>query len=219
MQLEDIRDGDTVRLRDGRTVVVDSKTSMYRDLDGDHEGPFVTTRPALAHHPLAEVVEVVERNERVCRFCGEGVTSTNPEIDYCRGCHYTGRAAEAKREALLFAVRSIPDVTDASVWHTGGGCFLLAVTAKDGRFISVSDEDANVPEPGEPWQLLVVSPDQATWDEWDEDRLDVRHGEWTDAQLTVEIARVLLAVDDTVVDLDAERQYREEFRCGRDPRD
>lgn len=221
MEFKDIRLGDTVRLRNGETFVVGSKITSYHDRDGDHEGPFLAPdRPFTDRYALGDVVEVIERNSRICIFCGEGVTSREPDVLYCRGCHYTGRAHEEQREDLLLKLRLTPNVEDASIWHTGGGCFLLAVNLTDGRLVAITDGDAGLPEQDEKWGLVVISPDQDAWDEWDEDRLDIRYGEWDDAQLTAAVAKIAATpTEDKVVSLDGERQYREELASGRDPRD
>jgi hypothetical protein len=215
--LNDVGLGDTVRLRNGETVVVESKFTSYTDASGEHEGPFVGAGPhGRDHYLLSDVVEVVAPNPRRCRFCGEGVTSTNDEVDFCRNCHYTGRAQEERRGDLIGRLGDLDLVGTARIWHTGGGCFLLAVELVDGRLVTCTDGEASLPEDGEPWGLVVVSPNQEAWDEWDEGVLDIRQAEWTDDQLVSEI-RCLDAPK--VVDLGGERQYREEFRTGRDPRD
>lgn len=221
MELKDIRLGDTVRLRNGETFVVDSKITSYHDAGGEHAGPFLApVRNFSDHYSLGDVVEVVERNCRICIFCGEGVTSREPDVLYCRGCHYSGRAASEQREDLLANLRLTQHVEDASIWHTGGGCFLLAVGLADGRLVTITDGDAGLPEAEEKWGLVVISPDTEAWDEWDEERLDIRYGEWDDAQLTAAVAKIAATpTEDKVVDLDGERQYREELASGRDPRD
>lgn len=191
MKLDDIRMGDTVRLRNGETIIVAHKMEGYTDRDGEHPGPFVAARGvSFDRYLLADVVEVVERNPRSCRFCGEGVTSRDPDIDYCSLCFYTGRALTDERGDLLAALAAIPNVTGANVWHTGGGCFLLAVTLTDGRLIALTDGEAELPEKGQPWRFFAVAENMEVWDEYDESKIDQRDGEWTDEQLIVAVREV-----------------------------
>lgn len=218
LQLDDIRDGDTVRLRNGETIVVDSRSAWYQDREGRHDGPFVYTKPGHDHYLLADVVEVVVRNERLCRFCGGGITSTVAETDFCRGCFYTGTYHEDLHSDLIGRLGDIDEVATVSVWHTGGGCFLLAVKFGD-ESLATMDAEFALPEGDEPWNLIVLAPNQQAWDDWDENALDVRNGEWTADQLVLEVAEIAKGRGSKVVELDAERQYREELRSGRDPRD
>lgn len=190
MKLDEVRLGDTVRLRNGEEILVSDKMTGYTDREGEHPGPFVATRPGFDRYHLDDVQEVVLRNERLCRFCGEGVTATKSETDFCSLCFYSGRAFTEQRGELLEALQTLPRVESASVWHTGGGCFLLAVTLKDGRLITVTEGQGGLPDPGEPWQLLVVAPDMEAWDEWDEKRLDLREGAWTDEELIAEVETI-----------------------------
>lgn len=118
---------------------------------------------------------------RACRFCGGEVQSTNPETDFCRNCFYTGRWAEEQHAALLSAFKSIAGVKSTAVWHTGGGCFNLAVTFADGRLatpsVSFQEQDGSwgiepgfPSDPGDRWGV-VVSESEEAWSEWDEERL------------------------------------------------
>lgn len=191
MDLNDIRLGDTVRLRNGETIIVAHKMEGYTDRDGEHPGPYVAARgPSFDRYLLADVVEVVERNERVCRFCGEGVTARDDDIDYCSNCFYSGRALTDDHAELIVALAAIPNVKGAHVWHTGGGCFLLAVTLNDGRLITLSDADAALPEKGQPWRYFAVAESEEAYDEYDESRIEQRDGEWTDEQLLAAVSEV-----------------------------
>lgn len=184
LTLDDIRLGDTVRLRNGETILVEGKTTSYTDRDGEHEGPFVTEAKTFDHYLLADVLEIVERNERLCRFCGEGVTSTNPETDFCRGCFYTGTTQEERLAPLIARLSEPENVAGVAVWHTGGGCFNLAVTLQDGRIATPSvayyDEgdcrwwvEPGFPESDEDrWGVVLAASEQA-WSEWDESKLQM----------------------------------------------
>lgn len=203
MELTDIRMGDVVRLTDGKTLTVDSVITSYTDATGQHDGPFVADRNH-ARHLLTEVAEIVKRNERLCSICGSGITSTDPTVDFCRNCHYSGSALErmlrTEKRDVLTRIGALDNVTDATVWHTGGGCFNLAVTLEDGRLLTPSVgymENGGVwPEPGIPdpdedgkW-CLVISENADAWGEWDEDKLAIVERLYTDDELVVAIATV-----------------------------
>jgi hypothetical protein len=191
MKLEEIRLGDVVRLRNGETIRVRGKSTSYHDSRGEHVGPFVSGPTHADRYLLADVVDVAVRNEKVCAICErEGVTSTNPDVDFCERCFYSGAAIERERGELLYALRALDGVETADVWHTGGGCFLLAVKATDGRLITVSDEAA-VPEPGEPWKTFVISESEDVFDDYDPDRMEERDGEWSDEALVDEVRKVV----------------------------
>lgn len=193
MKLDEVRLGDTVRLRNGEEILVSDKMTGYTDRVGDHPGPFVATRN-FDRYALSDVLEIVTRNERVCRFCGDGVTSPVPEVDYCRNCFYLGRAHQERLAPLIAQLKAIPKVKSANVWHTGGGCFLLAVPLEDGRLIALTDGDAGLPDKGEPWQYFCVAESEEAWDEWDESRLAVHEGNLTDDQLIAAVKEVATAV-------------------------
>jgi len=182
MNLTDIRLGDVVRLWNGDTIRVAYKSTSYTDASGHHEGPFVSPR-SLEHYHVSNLLEVVERNERVCVYCGEGVTATKPETQFCANCFYTGRAFTELRSELIGKLTALPGVADAHVWHTGGGCFVLAVTMTDARLITATDGELGLPDPGKPWRDVCVAASEQAWSEWDEDRLDVGEGEWSDDEL------------------------------------
>jgi hypothetical protein len=192
MKLDEIGLGDVVRLRNGETLRVGAKVLSYEDSTGKHDGPFVASgTAALDRYVLSDIVEVVERNPRRCRYCGEGVTSTKPEIEYCSNCFYTGAAYEDRHSDLMTALADLDPVRDVGVWHMGGGCFLLAVKFADGRLVTVTDAGGDgIPEMGETWGLLVVSPNEETFDAWDDDRMDIRNGSWTNEQLVAEIRTI-----------------------------
>jgi len=103
-------------------------------------------------------------NTRPCSECGAFVTSTNPEVDFCRNCFYAGVGVSREHDALLASLRALPEVDAAEVWHTGGGCFMLAITLANARLltctVALSDPDyregewfcdASLPDHGEPW--------------------------------------------------------------------
>lgn len=123
---EEISLGDVVRLRNGEEIRVRGVSDWYEDREGRHDGPWVIAYP-YDRYLLADVDEVVRRNERRCRFCGEGVTATSETVDYCEGCHYSGQAATASRdEQIARMAAAIGDGVFGWVEHTGGGCFWLA---------------------------------------------------------------------------------------------
>lgn len=184
--LDDIRLGDVVRLRNGETITVRHKMDSYRDREGEHVGPFVASPPALDRFHISDITEVVTRNERVCRFCGEGVTATKPETDYCEPCFYSGRASAEDRRVLIEALERIPTVVSAHIWHTGGGCFVLAVNLTDERLVTISAGDA-VPAPGEPWRLMVVCENEDAFFDYDEGKVEEVVGEWSDEQIVAAV--------------------------------
>lgn len=204
MELNELRLGDLVRLKNGETIGVDSKVTSYHDRDGEHEGPFVMRQGDHEYIPLADVVEVVAANPRLCVYCGEGVTSM--KADFCRGCFYTGRVYEERHDALLRKITETDGVQSAHFWHTGGGCFLLAVTLDDGRLLTPSEgyrnEDGSVfPEPtipendGERW-AMVASRDEAAWEDPDAWEAADPNGGNDDA--AVQISQRLLTEDELV---------------------
>lgn len=144
---QDIRQGDTVKLAGGATIVVDAVVDSYGDRAGEHPGPWVRTRE-WDRYLLSQVVDIVARNPRTCRYCGEGVTSTNPDCDYCRNCHYNGTALADEKAAVLAELRAASP--RFSVWHTGGGCFaygaVLSTESDDGEypFVMVTNGDAGI---------------------------------------------------------------------------
>jgi ribosomal protein S27AE len=190
MELSDFRLGDTLRLRNGETFVAIGKVASYSDRNGTYEGPFVRVKGSFDFLSLSDVVDVVERNERLCRFCGEGVTATDADTDYCSNCFYTGRPLDELHSRMFETLRTHRKVKSAEVWHTGGGCFTLAVRLHDGRLLSLTDGDAGIPELGEPWQSLAIADDEEAWDEWEEEKIEVRDGKWTDDEVILEVSRI-----------------------------
>lgn len=154
---------------------------------------------------------------RPCAICGGEVTSPNPTVDYCRMCFYTGAAYErmlrTEERDLLTRVGALDGVEDAQVWHTGGGCFNLAIRLADGRFLTpsvgiIDEESGEVwPEPGIPniagiiahenidaeqpteekW-CLVVSANEDVWGEWREEDIRISQRLFTDAELVEAVA-------------------------------
>ena len=150
LTIDKITAGDLARLKDGRTIAVDSIATMYADASGEHQGPFVTTRGAHEFIPLTEVAEIVATNPHRCQLCGGGVTSKDPvAYPYCSGCHYTGRVEEHLRSAQLDRWREQLEGAIVSVWHTGGGCMMLVVQFADeaeaGAYYGVTDGEASLP--------------------------------------------------------------------------
>lgn len=125
---------------------------------------------------------------RICVFCGETVTSTVSTTDFCRYCFYVGIMHEQRTcEHVLGRIRRIPGVRGASVRHTGGGCFNIAVDLDDGRFLTPSiafmDEGQVWVEPGFPMSPeekwgMVVSESEEAWAEWDESKLYIPQELW-----------------------------------------
>lgn len=149
MSTLDLTAGDLVRLRDGSTLAVNSLCTSYSDASGEHEGPFVTTRDG-GHRfvPVSEVVEVVAPNPHRCKLCGGGVTAKDPErYPYCSVCHYTGQVEETQRAEQLAAMATALGGPAVAVWHTGGGCMMLAVTFSDEPdvYYGVTDGEASLP--------------------------------------------------------------------------
>lgn len=128
---------------------------------------------------------------KTCTICNENeVTSTKKSVDFCRNCFYTGAALEREFGQLIGDLEAVDGVSRATVWHTGGGCFVLAVNLDDGRLITATAlEDGEVgavmPDaPEGPWGY-VLSEDEAAWSDWDEDRIKLRSGPFTDLPAAV----------------------------------
>jgi hypothetical protein len=173
--IKDITDGDIVKLVTGQSVVVHGLWTSYSDRQGEHPGPGITTAGTYEHILLTDVVEVVRKNDRLCVYCGGGVTSTNPEVDFCRSCHYTGTAKEHDIAPLIDALQSHDNVATAEVWHTGGGCFLLAVKLTDGRIATCTAGEASLPNEHEPlWQVVGIWPSESAYDNDDYESVDYR---------------------------------------------
>ena len=206
---EDIRMGDTVRLRNGETIVVDMVSDRYGDRNGEYEGPWVvaTGRPRERYH-LSDVVGIAERNPRICEFCGNGVTSTNPELTYCRHCHYNGTAFEHRYADIVDRFReAFPDCW-VGVEHTGGGCFWFAIRQQQGNlYWCVTEGEASVPlfEVGQLWGLVCRycdDEDQARHvkvdgaDHWEYEGVPILWGEIRDgmAQPTLDHDTVIDAI-------------------------
>jgi hypothetical protein len=169
MTNEPLNAGDTIRLADGTTAVVDSPTiTSYTDSTGTHEGPFVGLAPGFHYVRPEEVVAVVARNTNACILCGGGVTSKNPaKYPYCRSCHYTGAATEDLNREHIDALGVLFDDVDdlnVSVEHTGGGCFWLAVRPLDDSpfYWIATDGEASIPDfaRGESWGIVCRYADE-----------------------------------------------------------
>lgn len=143
--------GDTVRLIDGREVVVDSVSTWYEDREGRHDGPWalLVSPDGFENVHFDEVEYVVSRNEHRCVLCGSGVTAKDPEkYPYCRACHYTGNAAEQIGADAWAPLREAFPEANVTVEHTGGGCFWLAVYFPDdkGFHYAMTNGEASLPE-------------------------------------------------------------------------
>lgn len=158
---EELRLGDTVRLRNGETIVVDGVSDWYEDRTGRHVGPWVMTPPTVGgieRYPLADVVETVVSNPRVCRFCGNGVTAKTETTDFCRYCYHSGVAFNdiyaAERQPFVDA---FPDA-HVGFEHTGGGCWWFAIYPKDSPWYwAMTNGEAAIPkfQDGEGWAIVV----------------------------------------------------------------
>lgn len=130
----------------------------------------------------AEYLDIVEvdRESRPCVFCGTEVESAKEEVDFCRSCFYVGTFHEERTcKDLLDAIRPLPEVKEASVWHTGGGCFNVAIELLDGRLLTPSIgyttesgqvwPEAGLPEDEEDRWALVISASVDAWYEAEEE--------------------------------------------------
>lgn len=102
---------------------------------------------------------------RPCRFCGDEVTSTDPAVDFCRGCHY-GCRADNEMFAPLIArlVAAAPCGATVGCEHTGGGCKWLAVRLPSGAYVAGT---AAFQEDGEgEWTGDAVLPDPLKDERW-----------------------------------------------------
>jgi hypothetical protein len=104
----------------------------------------------------------------LCKACGENeVTSKDPaEFPYCQTCYYTGRAFEDRYAARLASMQQeLGEGVALSIWHTGGGCFMLRVESDalwPGYYglTGMPPSEAEVPEPGEPWGFVCYYADE-----------------------------------------------------------
>jgi hypothetical protein len=81
-----------------------------------------------------------ELPERNCRYCGNEVTSSKPEVDFCEFCFYSGRNQQDDHAALIELLDRQLWI-DVTVWHTGGGCFALGAVWPDGSHFMACDKD------------------------------------------------------------------------------
>lgn len=112
---------------------------VMHNAEGDHPG-----REWLAIH-------IVERASQPCKSCGgetENKAESYAEFPYCRGCYYTGSAADDEHMNDLCAFRTaFPDAEYVGVEHTGGGCFWLAFRWEDDPFYYIAtDGEAGLPD-------------------------------------------------------------------------
>lgn len=195
IELNDIRLGDTVLLRNGEQLVVDSKIVSYTDREGEHEGPFISTRAMGDRYTLSDIVEIVERNPRRCRYCGEGITAKGEEIDYCKLCFYSGQSQEEKFGPLIKRLNTVSNGREWSVWHTGGGCFCLGTWLtpetspgkEDGLEFMASDDSVLPEDPNGPWLIGAF--------EWESGEMSHDAGPLDANGLVAHVAKVVAEID------------------------
>lgn len=126
-------------------------SSVHRAGGEVDEGPFLEVLPngSASRIRVERIAAIVEENTRLCRFCGDGVTSTNPAVDFCTICFYTGRAFSEKMEpAVVFIREQLAELVDpesVGVWHTGGGCFCVGASLVNGGELLLSDAESGLP--------------------------------------------------------------------------
>lgn len=116
-------------------------------------------------HEVGVEVERWKPVQATCIYCGKAFTPPKPTTTMCRFCWFGGKHYESSHAAMFDGLRAIPGVESASIDHTGGGCFNLAIRFADKRFLcgtlayqedtGVWSCDAGIPEPGTPWALSV----------------------------------------------------------------
>lgn len=150
------------------------------------EGVFVAANAEGREYLYAGVAEVTiaPNAKRLCRLCEKEVTSPNPKVDVCRDCHYSGRADEDAHRALIDGLNRIDGVKMATIDHTGGGCFNLSVRLKDGRYVSVTENDGpGIPDAGDPWDFITIWRTEEQFCDGDAQLGFVEGGKWSDDQL------------------------------------
>ena len=97
---------------------------------------------------------------RPCKFCGGEVTSKVAEVDWCRTCHNHGFHLMERFEDLLNEIGP----ADATVWNTGGGCYVIEIPVDENTYIWASDEDGTgLPETEEgPWLVMLYDAETGT---------------------------------------------------------
>lgn len=112
---------------------------------------------------------IVWRNPRLCRFCGDGITSSKPDVDFCRGCFYSGEPFKEKFEACAAMIRErlgeLVVAESVGIWHTGGGCFALGATLANSGELLMGGGDASLPDADQPeasacWQAWLSRTEQ-----------------------------------------------------------
>jgi hypothetical protein len=85
---------------------------------------------------------------KTCRFCGGAIPPEGLKrgADMCRVCYYDSDAYQGELHAtVLSAVRAT--YPNASIFHSGGGCFCIYVPWSKGRYLMITDTDgSSVPE-------------------------------------------------------------------------
>jgi hypothetical protein len=143
------------------------------------EGFHTETAGYCARHIVGEQLGAFRVYERVsaapCDICGnvfaDGAFDAPPARTVCAGCYYSGAVHEKRPRIarLIERLRAAAPGAEVGVWHTGGGCFGLAVEwkARGGRLLFGTDGDA-VPGEGEPFCVGRYADEQA-WENGESD--------------------------------------------------
>lgn len=115
---------------------------------------------AGVHTEHYEVVEIEVPELVDCKVCGSLVTAKDPvKFPYCKDCFYVGNAHEDMMSTVIAEFEAGVERHKASVWHTGGGCFMFtlqhvdAVGVEDAEYYGLCTDEAAV-EPGEDWMWI-----------------------------------------------------------------
>lgn len=83
---------------------------------------------------------------RICVVC-EQQAITAPELDFCRHCHYTGRAqAHIRARQIERFTKAFPDASYVGPeWIGAGFCFAIRFDADDPHVV-LSNSEGNLPE-------------------------------------------------------------------------
>ena len=84
----------------------------------------------------------------------------------------------ATHRDLITHLQALDHVTALSIEHTGGGCYGLALTLEDGRYVFATDAyqtregrwegDSNIPEAGQPWAIGLYATEDAFYENEEE---------------------------------------------------
>lgn len=142
------------------------------------------TREANADNPTYTEPTIAEVAGELppCSYCDALVTTPKAAAagaDFCRNCFYIGNPSTARLAPVIEKLTALDVVSDASVWHTGGGCFVLYIGLKgsDGFVTAVeayevegkwTGGDPVLPDtPEGPW-FASVWPSEEAWSGEDE---------------------------------------------------